>query len=145
MADTFSLVAKIINTDYAVPLGFEIWLDDQCLLDQEHVSQPIDFAREISDVQGKHNLRFVLKNKLPQHTTIDADGNILKDACIQLESVKIDDLDVTDIVCLESKYTHDFNKSGDLAQHVFWGVMGCNGIASMDFTTPIYIWVIEKI
>ena len=76
----FSIGCDISSSDYSCELGLEIWLDDQLIFDRHHVLQAEKFSCEISDQEAQHCLKFVMKGKKPEHTQIDAAGNIIKDA-----------------------------------------------------------------
>ena len=127
-----------------VPLGCEIWIDDTCVFDQAHVAQPTDVAHEFSDDDGEHTLRIKLKNKLPEHTQVDDQGNILSDALLTVSDISFDAIDCTQIVQDHAVYRHDFNGTGTEIQDQFFGDMGCNGTAELKFTTPVYLWLLEN-
>ena len=76
--DTIKFNCVVGSTNFAVPLGLEIWLDQHKLFDQDHIDQDYNIEHEISDDDGDHELRFVLKHKQSDHTQVDADGNITK-------------------------------------------------------------------
>jgi hypothetical protein len=40
-----------IDADNTVPLGMEIWIDDQQIFNQDHVTKKIDFCHEIADAR----------------------------------------------------------------------------------------------
>lgn len=140
-----TFVTRITSTDTSQPVGFEIWIDNDRVLDLAHVDHATDFAHTMPDVDGDHVLKFVLKNKLPEHTKIDGENNIVADVCVNIEYVKFDDIDVTPIIMSNAEYEHDYNGTQSTTKQRFYGTMGCNGTVSVPFSTPIYLWVIEKI
>jgi len=133
------------STDTSVPLGMEIWVDDVNFFDQDHVDRDYQVDHEIADDDGDHELRFVLKNKLLDHTRVDADGNIVSDATLTITDIKFDGIDCDYLVTKLSQYHHDFNGTGDATTQRFYGEMGCNGTVSVKFSTPIYIWLLENL
>lgn len=141
---TVNLSATIDSTDYSIPLGLEVWLDNTCLLDVEHVSNTVMLDHTFPEVDRKHQLKFVLKNKLPTHTVIDSDNNIVKDACLSISNFKIDDIDISDIFKFKAVYTHDFNGTQPAVNDSFYGTMGCNGSVEFEFTAPFYLWLLEN-
>jgi hypothetical protein len=142
--DTIKFNCVISSTNTAVPLGMEIWMDDQKFFDQDHINQDYKIEHEISDDDGEHTLRFVLKNKLPEHTQVDSDGGIVSDTTVTVSGIRFDDIDCDYLTVKLAEYHHDFNSSGAATIDKFYGVMGCNGTVSLKFTTPIYLWLLEN-
>ena len=138
----FSCVVAPTNT--AIPLGGEIWIDDTCVFDQDWVSEPVRVEHEFSDADGEHSLRIKLKNKMPEHTRVDDQGNILEDALLSVTEIAFDEIDCTQIVQDKAVYHHNLNGTGSEIQDRFFGDMGCNGIVEVKFTTPVYLWLLEN-
>ena len=141
--DTINFCCTITPTTAAVPLGMEIWIDNQKLFDQAHVQESRKFSADISDNDGEHELRLVLKNKLSEHTLVDADNNIISDARISVSNIEFDGIALNQLVPALAEYQHNFNGTGELSVHKFYGELGCNGIVTLKFTTPIYLWLLE--
>jgi hypothetical protein len=99
---------------------------------------------EIPDDEGEHEFKFVLKHKTPEHTVIDADGNITSDAVLSIANLAFDDIELGQVFVKQSVYHHDFNGSQAPVEDKFFGTMGCNGHVSLGFTTPIYLWLLEN-
>jgi hypothetical protein len=142
--DTIKFSCVVRSTDTTVPLGMEIWLDNQKFFDQYHIDQDHKIEHEISDDDGDHELRFVLKNKLSDHTQVDSDGNIVSDATVMVSDIRFDDIDCQYLTTKLAEYQHDFNGTAKTSTHKFYGEMGCNGTVSLKFTTPIYLWLLEN-
>lgn len=134
----------IIPSDPLVPLGLEIWLNEQKIFDTDHVTEKISFRHPITEDAGDQALRWILKNKLPAHTTIDADGNIVKDAVITVTDVCFDEIPLATLFYDHTNYVHDHNGNGPTVDTKFFGIMGCNGTACFKFTSPIYLWILEN-
>lgn len=145
MTDTLKIKLKINSTDYSVPLGLEVWVDDKCVTDLDHVNEPVLTNWEISDDEGQHELRIVLKNKLPQHTKVDADGNILEDAVLTVDLVELDEISINDLMVLNAEYSHAYNSDREPIVDRFYNVLGCNGTVSLKFATPFYLWLLENV
>jgi hypothetical protein len=142
--ETVKFNCVVGSTDLTVPLGLEIWIDQHKLFDKDCVDQTYQFEHEISDDDGDHELRFVLKHKQPDHTQVDADGNILNDARVIVSDIEFDGINCQYLTTKLAQYQHDFNGTGDPTTESFYGEMGCNGTVSLKFTTPIYIWLLEN-
>jgi hypothetical protein len=138
----FSCVISPSNT--AVPLGCEVWIDDTCVFDQNHVAEPVAVVHEFSDDNGEHVLRITLKNKLPEHTRIDDQGNIMSDALLGVTEISFDEIDCTQIVQNLAVYRHNLNGNGPKIEDQFFGDLGCNGSVGLKFTTPVYLWLLEN-
>lgn len=135
---------RLENTDYAVPLGAEVWIDDVCLFDTEHVDQPQIIEHDLDDAEADHELRIILKNKTPDHTQIDDQGRIIKDARLRVADVKFDQILLDQILTRNSEYVHDLNgKTGTQIDRLY-GEMGCNGTVFLRFRTPVYVWLLEN-
>ena len=144
MTDRVKLACTVSSTDPASRLGLEIWLDDTQIYDTEHVDEPIKFVHEFADTDGEHQLRFVLKNKTPDHTKIDEAGNILSDCRICINDLSFDEIKLGQIFIEQAVYEHNFNGTADPVKDKFYGEMGCNGTVTLAFTTPIYLWLLEN-
>jgi hypothetical protein len=134
----------IDTTDHDSALGMEIWLDDQQIFNQDWVKESQIISHEFSDIDAEHELRFVMKNKTVDHTKVDESGAIVKDACLVISDLAVAEFALGHIVTEKSVYTHDFNGTGSLTQHKFFGEIGCNGVVSLKFTTPMYLWLLEN-
>jgi hypothetical protein len=140
---TAAVSVEIAPSDPACPLGTEVWIDQRLIFDTEHLSATKTVQFDVEEDDSEHELRVVLKNKLPAHTKIDADGNIEQDAVIMVGRFEFEDIDVNQVVQEQAVYHHDFNGTAAAVQARFYGSMGCNGTLSLKFSTPIYIWLLE--
>ena len=141
---TSTISCTIDTTNPTAALGMEIWLDDQQVFNSEHISEstPVTFA--VSDDDGEHELRFVLKNKLAEHTQIDDTGAIVADAMLTVNNMTFEDIELGALLTECTVYQHDVNGTGRLEEHKFYGSLGCNGTATLKITTPIYLWLLES-
>ena len=145
MKNTAKFSCCIDTTDPKARLGIEIWLDGEQLFNVDHVDSTVDFSTEINDAEGEHEFQFVMKNKTIDHTQIDANGAIVKDACLILKNIEFEEIELGHAFIEKSRYTHDFNGTQELVETKFYREMGCNGTVSLQFTTPIYMWMLENL
>jgi hypothetical protein len=143
MENTATFSCKIGTTDSSAGLSMEIWLDDIQIFNDAHVMETIFFQHKFSDVDGDHCLRFVMKNKTLDDTVVDDTGNILKDARLVVSNLSFEDIELNQLVFQRAVYTHNFNGTQDTIKDEFYGEMGCNGTVDIEFTTPIYLWLLE--
>lgn len=143
MSDILKISCDIGTTDPTIPLGVEVWVDDCKFVDLTCVQiEPLSI--EVPETDGDHELRFVMKNKRPEHTQVDVNGNIVKDAVLTISNVMFNDIALENVFTELTEYVHDFNGTQDTVHDKFYGSMGCNGTVSLKFTAPIYVWLLEN-
>jgi hypothetical protein len=142
--ETVKISFDIETSDAECPLGVQIWLDGAVLLTNNHVQEKISFAHDIVDDDSEHKLQVIIWGKTADHTKVDEAGNIIKDATLQISNVVIDELDVNQLFLEQCVYTHNFNGTQSEISDTFHGVAGCNGTINFEFTTPIYLWLLEN-
>jgi len=104
-----------------------------------------DITVEFDDVDDKsHVLEFVLSGKLLEHTQITEQGEITSDVTVRIEDISFDDIAIGQIFSELAEYRHDFNGTQPAVVDQFYGEMGCNGTLRLEFTTPIYLWLLEN-
>jgi hypothetical protein len=145
MTSTASFNCSISTTDASAALGLEIWFDDDQIFNTDHVDRTIDFEQIFSDNEGEHELRFVLKNKTIDHTQVDENGNIIKDACLTISDMAFEEITLGHTFIQQAVYKHDFNGTQPPIEDKFFGSMGCNGTVTLKFSTPIYLWLLEHL
>ena len=143
--DKITVKFDLTSSDYAAALGFDVLLDDKVLLSIEHVKEATPVSVEIDDDEGKHEFKFVMKNKTQEHPVVDENSNIIKDAMLSIANVTFDEIKLGHMFVEQSVYHHSFNGSQAPVEDKFFGDMGCNGYVSLQFTTPIYLWLLENI
>lgn len=135
----------LLPSDAMIPLGAEVWINQEKIFDTPALAELAKIRYEFEDdSEQQYTLQIVLKNKQPEHTKIDADGNITSDSMIVAQNFELEEIDITHIAHDKMQYKHDFNGSGNTVTEKFYGAMGCNGAASITFTTPIYIWLLDQ-
>lgn len=142
--ETVKISFDITTSDAECPMGIEIRLDDTVLLKNNHIQGKITFDYSINDADGDHELHINITGKTSDHTTVDETGAIIKDSTLSISNVVIDDLDVNQLFLEKCVYTHDFNGTQRKIEDSFYGVAGCNGTISFEFSTPIYLWLLEN-
>ena len=145
MSETTSITFDISTTDASARLGIRVLLDDAVIYENKHITETYHFSHAIDDADREHQLNIELFGKLPQHTSINPAGEIVKDSIININNVEFDGIDITTIVADLAEYHHDFNGTQALTVSKFYGSLGCNGQVQFKFTTPIYLWLLENI
>ena len=94
-------------------------------------------------------------NKTVQDTRLDTNGNIVKDLLLNIESIEIDDIDISNLKWSASVYAPLYPTSYkqqvvSTGQELITEVKNCvnlgwNGTWSLPFASPFYIWLLENI
>ena len=104
-----------------------------------------DITVELDDAEDRsHVLEFVLSGKTIEHTKITDQGEIVSDVTVRIQDIAFDDIEIDQIVSELAEYHHDFNGTQPSIVDRFYGEMGCNGTLRLEFTTPIYLWLLEN-
>lgn len=143
-SDQITLEFKIAATNIATPLGMRVCLNKTVIYENAQVDSEVLVQHQMEDTDGDHQLTFELFGKLPAHTEIDEQGNIISDSMLCVSDLRMDNIDINHLFQTSSVYHHDCNGSQPPADYVFYGSMGCNGTVTFKFSTPIYIWMLEN-
>jgi hypothetical protein len=120
-------------------------LNGRVFFDQILTQEEISIETEFPDVDGEtYLLEIEMSGKLPEHTTVDANDNIVEDRTIKISDVTMDDISLAQLFTENTQYHHDFNGSRAPVVDKFFGDMGCNGVVKFEFTAPVYIWMLEN-
>jgi hypothetical protein len=144
MTNTVSITFELKTSDPSAELGFEVWVDNTQFLDLAHVQHNQSIKIDMPDTDGDHKLRMVLKNKTAEHTRIDEQGNIVSDATLTISNLAFDEIVLGYMLTQLATYSHNFNSTKEATQEKFYGEIGCNGTVSLEFTTPVYLWLLEN-
>jgi len=144
MNNTVKIKCNVGTTNMAAGLAMQVWIDSEKIFDQTVVEPtPVEF--DLVEDEAEHSLRFVMSNKMPDHTQIDNDGNITADSRLIVSDVGFDEISLGQLFFSMATYTHNSNGSGPEVLDKFHGEMGCNGTVELKFTTPAYLWLLEHI
>ena len=144
MSNFTTITGSIDSSDKKIPLGTEVWIDNTCVINVEHVDRVVCFSHDLADDDGEHELRIVMKHKTEAHTDVDESGEIVRDAVLTISDIKFDEIALGHTFLEKTVYTHDFNGSGDSIIDRFFGDMGCNGTVSLKFSAPTHLWMLEN-
>jgi hypothetical protein len=146
MTATMAISFVLDTTNAAVPLGFEAWIDQTKFFDTDYVQGSQTVTMQIADNDDEqHQLRLIMKNKLPEHTQVDTDGNIIADARLIITDLSFDEIQLGHMFSEQAKYHHDRNGTAqETVVDKFYREMGCNGTVSLEFATPVYLWLLEN-
>ena len=133
-------------TDPTAKLGFETWINDQCVFRTDHVHEMTTVTGYLpaDDVETDHVMKLVLTGKTAEHTRVNEAGEIVQDALLNIDEIEFDSIKLGCLVHDLFQYHHDFNGTGSATTDQFFGTLGCNGTVELKFSTPIYLWFLEN-
>ena len=140
--ETFDISFNLTSSDYDCGLGFEVFYNNKQILNIDHCRSSTMLAFTLSAEEGEQELKFIMKNKTMDHTTVDENNKIVNDACLNISNFTIDSAELGHTFLEQCKYHHDFNGTQDPVVDKFYGDMGCNGTLIFLFQSPIYLWLV---
>ena len=140
--ETFDISFNLTSSDYDCGLGFEVFYNNKQILNIDHCRSSTMLAFTLSAEEGEQELKFIMKNKTMDHTTVDENNKIVNDACLNISNFTIDSAELGHTFLEQCKYHHDFNGTQDPVVDKFYGDMGCNGTLIFSFQSPVYLWLV---
>jgi hypothetical protein len=126
---------------------FSVWLDDHVVIQSEITSleeQIVRFERCMSE--GAHELKIRLENKTNADVVIE-NGQVVKDMLLNINDITIDGISIGHLLW-SAEYLLDRPQEykGQTIDHLDGCVnLGWNGTYILKFSTPFYIWLLEKL
>ena len=145
--EKLSFVVTLSGTFWEKRPQFSIWLDNHIVTQSEipdSAQHPIRFEHTINE--GPHSLKIRLENKNNDDTVIE-NGEVIKDMLLNIDDIVIDDISLGNLL-----WTADYildrpqTYNGKTIDHLDNCVnLGWNGTYVLNFTSPFYIWLLEKL
>jgi hypothetical protein len=126
---------------------FSVWLDNHVVIQSEIASsaeQIVSFERRVDE--GHHELKIRLENKTNADTNI-RNGEVVDDMLLNIDDIMIDDISLGNLLW-SAEYILDEKQmyQGKEIDHLDGCVnLGWNGTYVLKFTSPFYIWLLEKL
>ena len=145
--EKLSFVVTLSGTFWDRRPQFSIWLDDHAVIQSEIAnvaSHPRTFEHALDE--GPHTLKIRLENKTA-YDTIVKNGEVVKDMLLNIDDITIDDISLGNLLwsaeyILDKKHT----VNGQEIDHLDGCVnLGWNGTYVLKFSSPFYIWLLEKL
>jgi hypothetical protein len=145
--EKLSFVVSLSGTFWERRPQFSIWLDDHLVVSSEipdSACHPITFERTVDE--GLHSLKIRLENKTSADTVVE-NGEIVKDMLLNIDDIIIDDISLGNLLwTAEYKLDTPQQYLGQTINHLDNCVnLGWNGTYILNFTSPFYIWLLEKL
>jgi len=128
-------------------LHLRAWVNDVVIADSTLTeSETFDVEHEFEDVEDvEHTLTIEMSGKSLEHTEVDEHGEIVNDRVINISNLMLDEISLGQVLYDLADYTHDFNGTQSEITEKFYGTMGCNGQVKLVFTSPVYLWLLERL
>lgn len=145
--EKLSFVVTLSSTYWNRRPQFSIWLDDHVVVQSEipdSASRPISFERMVDE--GAHTLKIRLENKTISDTVFE-NGQVVKDMLLNIDDITIDDISLGNLLW-SAEYILDKPQSykGQTIDHLDGCInLGWNGTYILKFTSPFYIWLLDKL
>ena len=133
------------------PMKIMAFFDDNVILDAYTTKSKFSISHDFKK-DASHTFRINLSEKTDEHTTMSQSGDIIDSAQIWVGNITLGGTNLDSVFALNNKmfalnnkiikYTHDYNGYSDKIVMDFDGIMAFNGDIELNFTTPIYKWLL---
>jgi hypothetical protein len=136
---------------FRLPCHVKIWVDDD-LIDDLEISERksegefriIEIVKSLED--GEHAVKIQYLGKTWDDTSVDDQGNILKDHLVIIDSVEIDEIELGHLACKAGVFYPDRKLRPDLPETIDnLMCIGYNGTWELKFQSPTYRWFLENL
>ena len=156
--DTELVEFKIVldSVWHNAPPKYEVLIDDTVQSygvveekSENNEEKVITFSLDLPE--GDHTIKIRLGGKLPKHTIVDDNDNILADQLLNIKQIEIDEIELdymfyslgnfhkqTGVV--DSKPVYDETPLPDKYTNLGW-----NGEYRLNFSVPTYMWFLENL
>lgn len=140
---TFQFRACPDNSE--TPWQICVLCNDTVVVESTSINKPTTITYTFDDdVEKYHGIVIQVSGKRDQDTTVDEQGNIVRDSLLEFSDFMLDDIDISQLVYNKSKYLHDLNGHSKPVEQQFFGKAGCNGQIHFEFRSSIYVWLLEE-
>ena len=124
------------------PLTVTLFVDDQQLcIDDSGTNQQLETNIDLQD--GLHKCKFTITGK-DNSNVLQEGGVTVKDSYILLNKITLDDINIDQILHKEAKFYPDHpDAKAPMLENIT--ELGYNGEYIFTFSTPINVWLIEKL
>lgn len=143
--EDIEISVSLNGTFWKVPPKAKVFVNETLIFDDIVDSKKqISFSGKLPD--GKHVLAIELCEK-DKYQTIIEDGKIVKDQLLNIDSISFDEIEIGFLKYALSKYYYNENLIDKDPAKADSSVinLGINGRWELEFTTPIYIWLLENV
>jgi hypothetical protein len=143
--ETLPFKIGLSGTFWAKRPDFSVWVNDKkyyqgTIAGESGQVEYVEFSADVAEDQ-EHKLIVRLENKTDLDTVVD-DAEIVKDMLLNIETIKIDDIDLDVLRWNESVFYPDDASRQTIEACVN---LGWNGAYTLTFSSPFYLWLLEKL
>ena len=125
-------------------IRIEIYLNNKKIFESTAQQQLQQVLCNIDEDPADHELTLIMSGKNRNHTVVNHAGEITSDVYFTIDQLEFEELDMREVFCLGKEcYTHSFNSDRPEFLDEFYGIIGCNGTVKINFSTPIYLWLLD--
>jgi hypothetical protein len=126
---------------------FSIWLDDENVVSDGQVDSTEIIKFEKNLVEGHHALKIRLENKDKHNDTQIENGEIVNDMLLNIVDISVDNISLGNLLWdaeyhLDSPQEYQGKTINKLDHCVN---LGWNGSYILKFSSPFYVWLLEKL
>jgi hypothetical protein len=151
--ETVNFKITLSGTFHSKRPQFSIWVNDQVVSQSELPDQHphiFTFSKELEE--GNHELKIRLENKTSDDVVKDNPNSIDQFTVVKDLLLNIDDIEIEDINLGHLKWSAEYvldkpqEYQGKIITHMDNCVnLGWNGTYILKFSSPFYIWLLEKL
>jgi hypothetical protein len=145
--ESLNFEVKLSGTHWNKYPEFSVWIDDQLLVKDKIVfdTHTIKIERDLEE--GEHLLKIRLENKDQKADTVIVNNEIVKDMLLNIDDIIIDDISLGNLLwTAEYQLDQPQEYNGKTIDHLDHCVnLGWNGTYVLKFSSPFYIWLLEKL
>lgn len=134
---------KLSGTYWNKVPDFSIHVNDQ-LISTGTVNDTqtfVKFSVELAEYTP-HKLKIRLENKTNDDTKTDAQGAIINDMLLNIDTISVDGIELGHLKWSESEFIPDDHIHRPILKNCV--NLGWNGAYTLSFEAPFYIWLLER-
>lgn len=142
-SESIDILITLSSSFWKDPPRAKVYLNKDLIFDDK-ISQKTDVKWVGNLSEGKHKLTIELLDK-DKYQTIIEDNKIVKDQLLNIDAILFDEIDIGNLRYTLSNYypNKEYKDTPLLVKSCI--NLGWNGRWELEFTTPIYIWLLENI
>jgi hypothetical protein len=121
----------------------KVYIDNEIIFDGAIAEKKVVKYSGTLD-EGIHKITIELYDK-DKYQTVLENGNIIKDQLLNITDISFDEIDIGFLIWQKSKYYPTIKENLEEYPITQCTNLGWNGKWELEFTTPIYIWLLENI
>jgi len=135
---------------------YEILLDNESIdsgvvieKNSDEQEKVILFKRDLEE--GSYTLKIRLLDKLPKHTPVDKNGNIIADQLLNIKQIEIDEIELDHLFYSLGEFYKQTQTNNNLPvysnepESEKYINLGWNGEYRLKFSVPTYMWFLENL